>query len=848
MSKRATTLTYPTMAVAVLAMAVAVGPATAQTASPAASVAGVVVDGATGSPLSDALVTLSPVPGGLMVVSGRGMYTAGRSSETGPDGGYRFADVTPGRYRLRIERLGYRAATMEVEVRRPVEARVSVGLDLEPVALEPVLVEQESLPEFVRVRGEASEPEAARRVFERERQSVFLAGDARALTYADVVESVTLGETDVFRALQRFPGVATRDDYTAELWTRGAPWSQTRVTFDGLPLFNPVHAVGVFSGITPDILGAVFHHPGYRSVASGEGAAGVVDLRSRPGGGDGGVRGSVDVSMASAKVALDQRLGDRASWIVSARRSYLGVLAGGLDWLELEHADLPYEFHDVAGRFDVRLGERSALEVSGLWEDDRLSGDIEGILEGTTANWGNAAARVTLHSPLGRLAARYTLGVSRYRSHIQESGDSLSPSRPVPWSEPPADNRVVHVRLASELEPRTDAGRPPSWTAGYEVVIQEAFYDGPEPRYHPVRPDTSERVLREDRLWNFGGWFEKRFEMGRLSVQPGIRVEYGSGIADIEEIVLSRPTTPGPVRELHVAPRVAARLTVTPDLSLSAAFSRSWQYLQAIALAGPSAHPAFHASQFWLLAGDRAPAIRADIVTVGAEQWLGDGWLASLNGWARRSTGLALPDPRPGPLEGRALFVVGSNDARGVEAAARRVSGRMTASFSYSYGESAIDAAGLTYAAQTDRRHRVDATGAVRVGGGLRVGAAYTAMSGSPYTRVMARLRSSDCELFGFGCSQSAASIEQPNSRRTQDYRSLDAIAMLTRPLGGIEATVYVQIRNVLGRDNAVTYSGSNYETVYADRNPRSVDELIWYDRFEAGLPRLPLVGARITF
>jgi hypothetical protein len=167
---------------------------------------------------------------------------------------------------------------------------------------------------------------------------------------------------------------------------------------------------------------------------------------------------------------------------------------------------------------------------------------------------------------------------------------------------------------------------------------------------------------------------------------------------------------------------------------------------------------------------------------------------------------------------------------------------------SWSYGESDITAAGLTYPASTDRRHRVDATGAVRLGGGLRIGAAYTAMSGSPFTRVKARIRQSDCELFGFGCAQSAASVEAPNAMRTPDYRSLDAIAMLTRPLGGIEATLYLQVRNVLGRDNAVTYSGSAYETVYTDRNPRTADELIWYDRFEAGLPRLPLIGARITF
>jgi len=839
------------IAVTWVALAVPPGGVMAQSATEPArsgSLAGVVVDASTRQPLAGAVLTLEPSPGGLILTAGRSqLVRAGRTAETGSTGEYVFDGIVAGLYRVRIERLGYRGTTIEVDVRRPMEARVSVGLDLEPIQLEPVEVTDEAQPPFRRVSGGPEEPDAARLVLERERQSVFLTGDSRALTYADVIDGVTLGETDVFRALHRFPGVATRDDYTAEVWTRGAPWSQTRVTFDELPLFNPVHAVGMFSGITPDILGAVFYHPGFRSVSNGEGAAGIVDMRSRPGGGDGEVRGAADISMATAKLQLDQRIGDKAAWIVSARRSYLGVLTGGLDWLDLDHVDLPYEFHDIAGRVDVQLDRIRSIEASGLWEQDRLYGDVEGILEGTAANWGNAAARVTLNSPIGEINARHSIGVSRYRSRVQESGDSTTDGRPGPWVEPEADNRVSHVRLVTELEPRTTKGRPPSWSAGYEVILQDTYYDGPEPRFHPVRPDTTVRVFRDDHLWTAGAWAEVRLAAGdRLTILPGLRVDGGTGIAEPG----GRADGAARTRErgtntIHVAPRLAVRLSLTSDLSVSASAGRSWQYLQAIALAGPSAHPVFHASQFWLLAGEAAPAIRADIGTVGIEQWFGHGWLGSINAYVRSSTGLAVPDPRPGPLEGRPLFVPGNNDARGIEFGVRRVAGRWTGSLNYTRAKSEIEAAKLTYAAPTDRRDRVDAMTAVRVGGGLRVGAAYTAMSGAPYTRVKGRIRTADCELFGFGCTGPAGIVEEPNSRRTPAYRSLDLIGTLTRVLRGVEASVYLQVRNVLGRDNAVTYSGSVYDVTH---NPRTVDEVIWRDRFEAGLPRLPLIGARITF
>src|SRR5690606_14373537 len=107
-----------------------------------------------------------------------------------------------------------------------------------------------------------------------------------------------------FRALQRTPGVTTRDDFTATLWTRGASWDQTRVYLDGLPLFNPTHAGWLFSAVNPDALGEAVFYPGVRPARYGEGAAAVLDLSARSGGGP-GVRGRGELSLASARLAMD---------------------------------------------------------------------------------------------------------------------------------------------------------------------------------------------------------------------------------------------------------------------------------------------------------------------------------------------------------------------------------------------------------------------------------------------------------------------------------------------------------------------------------------------------------------
>src|SRR5205823_2070051 len=106
------------------------------------------------------------------------------------------------------------------------------------------------------------------------------------------------------------------------------------------------------------------------------------------------------------------------------------------------------------------------------------------------------------------------------------------------------------------------------------------------------------------------------------------------------------------------------------------------------------------------------------------------------------STGVAVPDPTPGKLDNsraptRPIFVSASNQARGVEVGVRRIAGRLTTSLSYALAKSTMQSAGWTFASPADRRHTVDATAMYRLGQAIRLGAAMTAATGSPFTRYI---------------------------------------------------------------------------------------------------------------
>jgi hypothetical protein len=535
------------------------------------------------------------------------------------------------------------------------------------------------------------------------------------------------------------------------------------------------------------------------------------------------------------------------------RRSHLGLLSGGMGRLGLDTLDLPYRFHDLTGRVDVELGGRARLEASGLWEEDRLDGELHGVLERTRARWGNAVGRATLRASTDRLEVSQTVGASHFAvrtdEHLVRTREAAGA-----WTEPAGRNEIRQAQLSGVLAP-VDAGQSAvggdaarlagvagvagvagsggaRWIAGYDVARYDADYAGPLPRFHAVRPDTTGAVRRERSLSVVGVWGEVRVPAGeRVTVSAGLRVESGSSLAGA-----------GPVRP---SPRMAARWAVSPDLSVSVGAGRSWQYVQAIALAGPSIHPAFHASHFWMLADERTPAVRADLVSVGAEQWLGGGWLGAVTIFVRRAAGVTVPDPEPGRLRGRPLFTEAVSTAHGLDASLRRIGAHWSTSLGYAYSVSEVEAAGRRYPSPADRRHMVDAMAGVRLTPSLRLAGALTAMSGAPFTRAYTR-SPQDCDAFGFGCDNPEGSwVEAANAERTPPYAGLDASLQWTRQLRGVEASAYVQVRNVLGRANATTYAGTVPVARVQDRSGWTV---LWDDRFEPGLPRLPLVGVRVTF
>lgn len=427
------------------------------------SLRGEVIEAGTGEPLPDVLMSLRS----LALTPSHVDSTDVRSTLTDRSGRYAFDGLAAGEYELMVTRVGYRTARVRLEIRRAGRARVAIGLELEPIALEPVRVVGEGRTPYGRDQATADADDGEVAAAE-QRQRLYLASDAWSLTHGELLRAVTLAESDIFRALHRLPGVSTRDDWTAELWLRGSAWDHTRVYFDGLPLFNPVHGGGIFSGVNSDAVGAVYLHPGVRPARLGEGGS-AVEITSRPAGGTGDLRGVAELSLASARVAVDRRTADgQGGWMLALRRTYLDWLSSGLgQLLDVDDAAVPYRFTDVTARLDQRLAGKKSLEASVLWEADLLDGDIPDLVHGSRMAWGNLGAQATLQSHHGRLKARHTVGFTGYKVEVDSVVSSISDFDADAIGE--IRHELHYLVAKGELSPVTVGGR---WRAGYEVVHQ----------------------------------------------------------------------------------------------------------------------------------------------------------------------------------------------------------------------------------------------------------------------------------------------------------------------------------------------------------------------------------------
>lgn len=156
------------------------------------------------------------------------------------------------------------------------------------------------------------------------------------------IENLPKGiELDIFRSLQNMPGVQSAGDVSAKFYVRGSASNENLVLLDDTPIYNPFHALGIFSSIDPDMVNSMeFYKGGFPSEYSGR-LSSVVKVVSKDGNKN-NFSGKASLSLLTAKLLFEGPI-PNGSFILSGRKNYSDYVLKKFR----NNNSIPADFHDI---------------------------------------------------------------------------------------------------------------------------------------------------------------------------------------------------------------------------------------------------------------------------------------------------------------------------------------------------------------------------------------------------------------------------------------------------------------------------------------------------------------------
>lgn len=154
-------------------------------------------------------------------------------------------------------------------------------------------------------------------------------------------------EADLMRSLRIIPGVKTSNDISARYYVRGGGSDQNLVLLDGVSIYNPYHALGIFSVIDPDIINNVQFYKGSFPVEFGGRLSSVMNIKTNDGNKN-NFTGTGSASFLTTKLSAGGPL-PYGSFLVNGRKSYFGKVMRNF----LNNKDAPFDFYDVLMKVNI---------------------------------------------------------------------------------------------------------------------------------------------------------------------------------------------------------------------------------------------------------------------------------------------------------------------------------------------------------------------------------------------------------------------------------------------------------------------------------------------------------------
>lgn len=200
------------------------------------------------------------------------------------------------------------------------------------------------------------------------------------------------GEVDLLKTLQLLPGVRNAGEGNAGFYVRGGGPDQNLILLDDAVVYNTGHLFGFFSIFNADAIKNVTLIKGGMPAQYGGRLSSVVDVAMKEGNIN---KTQVDagIGLIASRFSIQGPLKkNKASYIVSARRTYIDILTKPFIKKSSEFYGSGYYFYDLNAKMNYRFSEKDIVYLSGYFGRDQFNFNNTKRSFAIDIPWGNSTA------------------------------------------------------------------------------------------------------------------------------------------------------------------------------------------------------------------------------------------------------------------------------------------------------------------------------------------------------------------------------------------------------------------------------------------------------------------------
>lgn len=582
-------------------------------------------------------------------------------------------------------------------------------------------------------------------------------------------------ETDVLRSLQYLPGVRSTGDISARYYVRGGASNQNMVLLNGVPLYNPFHALGIFSVVDPDMINNIeFFKGGFTSEFGGR-LSSVLKLVTKDGNKN-KLGFKANASFLSLKTLFEGPI-PYGSFIMTARKSYSNAILRKF----VNNQNAPFDFYDLSFKLNYSNPDfigGSKFVVHSFISGDKL--DYNNPLR-EDFNWSNNIFGIQWFKVYDvPLYSEFNLAISQFSGQVNPNLSNVL-SR---------DNKLSDVSLDAIFTYLFDNKN--EFIAGFNIHSIKTKY-----LMTNKLGSVADYNNRGSSLVLFTKY--KLMSISNVGIDVGTRFNF---------ITLTHK------QGLKFEPRVSASFLPYSNLTLKAAWGIYQQEISTLS----SESEVISLFEPWIITPDYLKPANSTHYSAGFDYFPIALWNIQLEGYIKKMNNLPILNPDK-QRNSDPDFVSGHGESYGIELLNRLSLSPFNITASYALSWSYLTVNNWTYYPKYDSRHTANLIVDLNLGAGWSTAVTWIFSSGlpfTPFTGFYDKLFFDDFHSgnFIFNSYSPYAILGDRNILRMPTYHRMDFTLSKDFNFSFMKLGVDFSIINVYNRKNIFYYNFKTGERV----------------------------------